>query len=44
MGEVVVNLGLLLNNKTYKISKEYNVVKCYDPSAKLKLMIDLTHV
>lgn len=42
VGQVTLNLGQLLNSKSYRINSIYSVEKCYDPNAKLKMAIDLT--
>lgn len=41
IGHVTINLGKLLNTKTYRIVNQYSLEKCYDPNAKLKVAIDL---
>lgn len=40
IGEVVVNMGEILNEKKYRIVNYYPMTKCYDKAAKLKLSVD----
>lgn len=42
VGQVTINVGKMLNTRTYRINSQYGLEKCYDPNAKLKLSIDLT--
>lgn len=44
VGHVTVNLGNILNEKTYRIHTSYKLEKCYDQAAKIKLAIDLSKI
>lgn len=40
IGEVIINMGEILNEKKYRIVNYYPLTKCYDKAAKLKLSVD----
>jgi hypothetical protein len=40
MGEVVINLGGILNEKKYKIVNSFALLKCYDKTAKVRVSVD----
>jgi len=40
MGEVVINLGGILNEKKYKIVNSFALAKCYDKTAKVRVSVD----
>ena len=42
VGHVTIDLGVILNEKTYRINNYYKLEKCYDQAAKIKLAIDLS--
>ena len=44
MGQLNLNLGKILNSKTYRINNTYPLDKCYDPAAKIKISVDFTRV
>ncbi len=40
IGEVVLNLGAILNEKKYRIVNSFPLAKCYDKTAKAKISVD----
>lgn len=44
VGQVNLNLGKILNSKSYRINNVYNLEKCYDQAAKLKISVDFTRI
>lgn len=40
MGEVLINLGGVLNDKKYRMVNQYPLGKCYDKTAKVRLSVD----
>ena len=40
MGEVIINLGGILNEKKYKIVNSFALLKCYDKTAKVRVSVD----
>jgi hypothetical protein len=40
IGEVVLNLGAILNEKKYRIVNSFPLTKCYDKTAKAKISVD----
>lgn len=40
MGEVIINLGGILNEKKYKIVNSFSLSKCYDKTAKVRVSVD----
>ena len=44
MGEVLINLGAILNQKKYRMVSQYPLAKCYDKTAKVRLSVDFIPV
>lgn len=44
VGQLTLNLGKILNSKSYRINNVYSLEKCYDQAAKLKLSVDFTRI
>lgn len=44
VGQVTLNLGTILNSRSYRINNVYNLEKCYDQAAKLKVSVDFTRI
>ena len=44
MGEVLINLGAILNEKKYRMVSQYPLAKCYDKTAKVRLSVDFIPV
>ena len=44
MGEALINLGKILNDKKYRIVTALPLSKCYDKTARVKLSVDFIPV
>ena len=44
MGEALINLGNILNDKKYRIVTALPLSKCYDKTARVKLSVDFIPV